>query len=225
VKAAPVPVLIRGTIATAKNAQDLLHDAQLLAEAGRMARAYSLAALAVEEAGKTASLVLLTVMPEALRAQAPVGRLLEWHQLKQVEGLLVATVTYRVPGLTARLAVMPTDELAQILSTLDAPADEADRLKRHGFYVDVDRGARIREPSQITETMVISQLARARQAVSAAAVLFEPETQARLADPPAEAVEFSRAKVSVLTGARYARSPEAAVDVVLNAVGKLRGTA
>jgi AbiV family abortive infection protein len=222
VKAAPVPVLLRGTIATARNAQGLLDDAQLLAEANRMARAYSLAALAVEEAGKAASLVHLMVMPEALRAQAPVGKMLEWHQLKQVEGLLVACVSYRAPGFATRIAVMPASELAQVVSVLYAPADEADRLKRHGFYVDVGRGATIREPSQITESMVISQLARARQAVSAAGELLEPEVQAQLVNPPAEAIELSRAVVSALTEARYARTPEDAVDVTLNVVSKVR---
>jgi AbiV family abortive infection protein len=216
-------VLIRATIATARNAQSLLQDAQLLAEAGRMARAYTLAVLAVEEAGKAAHLVLLTVMPEALRAQAPVGRMLEWHQLKHVEGLLLARLSYGVPGPAAKLAAMPASELAEVLSALDAPTDEADRLKRHGLYVDVDRGARIREPSEITESMVISQLVRARQAVSAAGELLEPETQARLVDPLAATVEFSRAKVSALTEARCARTPQDAMDVTLNAVSKLRG--
>jgi AbiV family abortive infection protein len=222
VKAAPVPVLIRGTIATARNAQDLLQDAQVLAEAGRMARAYSLAALAVEEAGKVVSLSLLTVMPEALRAQAPVGRMLEWHQFKQAEGLLIGRLSDHVPGLAPKLEVMSADELAQVVSALNAPADEADRLKRHGFYVDVVRGATIREPSQITESMVISQLDRARQAVSAAGELLEPETQACIVNPPTEEVELSQAKASALTGARYARTPEDAVDVILNAVSMFR---
>jgi len=70
----------------------------VLADAGSMSRAYSLAALAVEEAGKAASLVLLTVMPETLRARAPAGAMLEWHQLKQVQGLLMAGVSYRLPA-------------------------------------------------------------------------------------------------------------------------------
>src|SRR5215469_972811 len=95
VKAAPTPVLLRGAIAAAMNAQDLLYDAEVLAEAGSAARAYSLATLAVEEAGKAGSLVLLAMMPGDLRAQAPVGRMLEWHQLKQVQGLLIAAVPYR----------------------------------------------------------------------------------------------------------------------------------
>jgi hypothetical protein len=75
----------------------------VLAEAGCTARAYSLAVLAVEDAGKAGSLGLLTVMPEALRAQAPVGRMLEWHQLKQVQGLLIGRVRFPV---ASRLAVM-----------------------------------------------------------------------------------------------------------------------
>jgi AbiV family abortive infection protein len=161
VKAAPTPVLIIGAIAAARNTQGLLYDARVLADAGCVPRAYSLAALAVEEAGKAASLVLLTVMPEAVRARAPVGRMLGWHQLKQVQGLVIARVPYSLPDVAPWLAAMPAGELAQFLTTLDVLADEADRLKRRGFYVDVGRGGRIREPSEITETEVLSQLARA----------------------------------------------------------------
>src|SRR5262249_42057319 len=129
----------------------LLYDAQVLAEAGCAARAYSLATLAVEEAGKASGLVLLTVMPEALGARAPGGRMVEWHQVKQVQGLWIAGVPSRRPEVASWLAVLPAGELAQVLSSLDAPADEADLLKRRGLYVDVGRGGRIREPSAITE--------------------------------------------------------------------------
>jgi AbiV family abortive infection protein len=222
VRAAPTPVLIRGTVAAARNAQGLLDDAQVLADAGSVARAYSLAAFAVEEAGKAAGLVLLTVMPAALRKRAPVGRMLEWHQLKQVHGLVIAEAPYRIPEIAPGLAAMPAGELAQFLTALDGLADEADRLKRRGMYVDVVRGARIGEPSEITESEVLSQLARAGQAVSAAGQVLEPETQAWLENPPAETVELSRAWVSALMEAGYGRTPDAAVDVVLNAVIKLR---
>jgi len=222
VQAAPAPVLLRGTIAAARNALDLLYDAQVLADAGSAARAYSLAALAVEEAGKAGSLVLLTVMPETLRAQAPVGRMLEWHQLKQVQGLFIARAPYRMPEVAPWLAAMPGGELTQVLSGLNAPADEADRLKRRGLYVDVDRDARIRAPSEITEAEVLSELARAEQAASAAGHLLEPETQARLVNPPAETVELSRAAVSAITEASYARTPEAATNVMLNMISKFR---
>jgi AbiV family abortive infection protein len=222
VKAAPTPVLIMGAIAAARNTQGLLYDARVLADAGCVPRAYSLAALAVEEAGKAASLVLLTVMPEAVRARAPVGRMLGWHQLKQVQGLVIARVPYSLPDVAPWLAAMPAGELAQFLTTLDVLADEADRLKRRGFYVDVGRGGRIREPSEITETEVLSQLARAGRAATAVGQLLQPELQTWLANPVAEAVELSRAVVSALTEARDARTPEAAAKVVLNAVSKLR---
>jgi len=223
VRVAPTPVLIRATIAAARNAQGLLYDAQVLAEAGCAARAYSLASLAVEESGKAASLVLLTVMPEAVRAPAPVGRLLEWHQLKQAEGLLIARMPYRFRQVGSWLGAMPAGELEQFMTALDAPTDEADRLKRRGLYTDVGRGGRIWEPSEITETEVFSQLARAEQATSAAGQLLEPETPDWLADPATELVELARAAVSALTEARCAaRAPQAATNIMLIGVSKLQ---
>ena len=172
----PTPVLIRGTIAAARNAQGLLYDAEVLAEAGCASRAYSLASLAVEEAGKAASLVLLTVMPKVVRVRAPVSRMLKWHQLKQVQGLLIARMPYRLPEVGSWLGAMPAGELAQFMTALDAPADEADRLRRRGLYMDAGRGGRIWEPSEITEAEVLRQLARAGEATSAAGQLLEPET-------------------------------------------------
>ena len=41
---------------------------------------------------------------------------------------------------------MLVGELRQILTALDAPAEEADRLKRCGLYVDVGPGGAICEP-------------------------------------------------------------------------------
>ena len=154
--------------------------------------------------------------------RAPVGRLLEWHQLKQVGGLLIASMTLELPGLAPRLAAMPAARVTQIMGELNVPADEADRLKRRGLYVDMGRGGRIREPSEITEAEVASQLVRARQAARSVAVMLDPEAQARVTNPPAEAVELAGALVSALTRDRHARSPEAAVDVMLNAVRKLQ---
>ena len=220
VTAAPAPVLAKGAVAAARNAHDLLQDARILAGAGRAARACSLAALAVEEAGKAGNLSFLAVMPAEVRERAPVGRMLEWHQLKQVGGLLIARV--RLP-VAARLAVMPAGDLDRLLSSLDAPADEADRLKRHGFYVDVDRKTAIREPSEITEGAVNRQLTRAGQAVSETSALLEPEAPGLLVhSPPAGAVEFAQATVSALAGTRHARTPEAAIDVIVNAISTLR---
>ena len=76
-KDAPERALARGAVAAARNAHSLLEDAELLSGAGRPARAYSLAGIAVEEVGKACSLAALAAMPEMVRARAPVGRMLE----------------------------------------------------------------------------------------------------------------------------------------------------
>ena len=92
--------LARGAVAAAGNARGLVEDAELLSGAGRLARAYSLAGLAVEEVGKAGSLATLAAMPDSLRARAPLGRMLEWHQMKLVAGELIAAMPFGVPGRT-----------------------------------------------------------------------------------------------------------------------------
>src|SRR5260370_34110416 len=103
VKAAATPDLVRCAVGAAANAQDLLGDAELLAAAGRRPRAYALAALAVEEAGKAASGAALAMMPVGLRAQAPAGRLVERHQLELISGMLIAALppATRTPTMAA----------------------------------------------------------------------------------------------------------------------------
>ncbi len=222
VKAASRPELIACAAATAENALDLLEDAQLLTDAGRHARAYSLAVLAVEEFGKAISMVALAAMPANVRAQAPVGRMLEWHQLKLVGGTLMAVLGFGPPGAAAKLAAMPITQLEQILDTTDAFADDADRLKLRGLYVDMDRGGRIRRPSEITEAEVSGELARARQVASSASLLRDPGVQARFADPPAETIELSRALIRAFAEAGNLRTPKAAAAVALSAIRKLQ---
>jgi AbiV family abortive infection protein len=222
VKAASRAELLACASAAADNAQDLVDDAELLSGAGRLARAYSLAVLAVEEFGKGFSLVALAAMPENLRAQAPVRRMLESHQLKQIGGLLIAVVPPSGPGAAARLAAMPLRQVTEILGTMGAFAQDADEAKLRGLYVDMNRGARIRRPSEITEAEVSGELGRARQVASSASVLPDPDVQARLANPPAEVVELSRALVSAFAEAGQIRSPKAAAAVVLEAVRELQ---
>jgi AbiV family abortive infection protein len=224
VKAASGADLLACARAAARNVLGLVRDAEVLAGAGSTARACSLAALAVEECGKALSLTCLAVLPRTLRTQAPVGRMLEWHQLKQVGGLLVAAVQIDEPGLAVRLAAMPATQMTQILTTLSAPADESDRIKQRGLYVDMDRTGRICEPAQITRTELTSLLARARRAAASAALMLGPAAQARLARPPAEVTELASALVTALTGSRNPRTPEAAAHMMLNAVTNLRDT-
>ena len=94
--------LARGSVAAARNSRGLVLDAELLSGAGRIARAYSLAGLAVEEVGKAGSLITLAAMPENLKARAPVGRMLDWHQMKLVAGMLIAAVPFGAPGVALR---------------------------------------------------------------------------------------------------------------------------
>jgi AbiV family abortive infection protein len=223
VKGAATPDLARCAAGAAANAQGLLDDAEVLAAAARPARAYALAALAVEEAGKAASLACLAVMPGGLRARAPVGRMLEWHQLKLVGGMLIAAVPLgTTPTMAAQLTAMAPSQLAEVLDNAQALAQDQDHLKQRGMYADMDCGGRVRLPSEVTDADVASQLRQARRAVSSASVLLDPRAPAFLANPPPEVAEFCRALVGALAEAGCGRSPQAAADVWLNAVDKLR---
>jgi AbiV family abortive infection protein len=223
VKDAPARELARGSVAAARNARGLVEDAELLSGAGRLARAYSLAGLAVEEVGKAGSLATLAAMPQSVRARAPVGRMLEWHQMKLVTGQLIAAVPFGAPSLPARFVTMPLSEVAEILDNARASAQDVDRLKQRGLYVDVDRSGHVREPSEVTAAEVREQLDRARRAASAANALLDPGTPLLLANPGADEVEFSRALVSAFGETRLARTPEAAAVVLLNTASKLQG--
>ena len=225
VKDAPALVLARGSVAAARNACGLVQDAELLSGAGRFGRAYSLAGLAVEEVGKAGSLATLAAMPETLRARAPLGRMLEWHQMKLVTGALIAALPFGAPGVAAGFVTTPLSEVAEILDNARASAQDVDRLKQRGLYVDVDRSGRVREPSEVTADELREQLGRARRAASAANALLDPSAPLWLANPGADAVEFSRALVSACCemGLGLVRSPEAAGDVLLNAASKLQG--
>jgi AbiV family abortive infection protein len=81
-KAASRAELSACAVAAARNAQELLYDAEVLAGCGSRARAYSLAVLAVEESGKAAGLTAIAGLPDGMRTHAAAGRLLQWHQLK-----------------------------------------------------------------------------------------------------------------------------------------------
>jgi AbiV family abortive infection protein len=223
VKDAPVRELARCAVAAARNARGLVADAELLSEAERLARAYSLAGLAVEEVGKAGCLATLAAMPENVRARAPVGRMLAWHQLKLVKGMLTAAAPFCTPGKATKFVSMPLSEIAEILDTAQAFAEDMDRLKQRGLYVDVDRSGHVREPSEVTAAEVRVQLGRARRAAWAADPLLDPGAPLWLAKPGVDGIEFSRALVSAFGETRFGRSPEAAADVLRNTASKLHG--
>jgi len=92
------------------------------------------------------------------------------------------------------------------------------------LYVDMGPNGRIREPSEITEAELASELARAWRATASAGMLLDPGVQARIARPPAEATELCVALANALTLAGHARTPEAAADVMLDAVRDFQTT-
>ncbi|HWF81010.1 MAG TPA: AbiV family abortive infection protein [Streptosporangiaceae bacterium] len=220
VKESPKRELVKCAVGAAVNAQGLLDDAELLSAAGRHARAYALAALAVEEAGKAAALSTLAMMPASLRAQAPVGRLLAWHQLKLVGGMMIAVLP---PGTVAtQFVAMPPNEVSEILEEAQVLAQDVDQLRQRGLYADIDHKGKVRLPSEVTDAEVAAQLDRARRAASSASTLLAPGMAARIASPPAEAIEFNYALVSAFAEAGSGRTPEAAANVMLNTARKLR---
>ena len=103
-----------------RNARCLVEDAELLSGAGRQARSYSLAGLAVEEVGKAGILATLAAMPVKVRARAPVGRMLEWHQMKLVTGHLIAAVPLGVPGVATRFVTTPRTCCATLPPSFEA---------------------------------------------------------------------------------------------------------
>jgi AbiV family abortive infection protein len=222
VKAASTPELVKCAIGAGVNAQGLLADAELLSAAGRRARAYALAALAVEEAGKAAGLSALAVMPVSLRARAPLGRMLEWHQLKLVGGLLVSAVPFGDRTMASQVATMPRCLVEGMVEDAQMLAEDVDRLKQRGLYADLDRSGQVRLPSEVTEDDVAALLGLARLAVSAVSVLLVPGTEAKLANPPSEAIELCRALLSAFTEAGSGRTPKAAAEVMLNTARKLQ---
>jgi AbiV family abortive infection protein len=222
VKEASRQQLVACAAAAATNGRDLLDDAEHLADADRHPRAYSLAVLAVEEYGKAVSLLALAVMPENLRAQAPVRRLLECHPMKQVGGLLLAVLPLGETGPVASLAAMPLTQLTQVLETTDAFAQDADRMKIRGLYVDLQRDARIRRPSEITEAEVSDEIGRVRQVAASASMLCDSGVVERLADPPAEAIELARVLVGAFAETEDYCTPDAAAAMTLKAARELK---
>jgi hypothetical protein len=104
----------------------------------------------------------------------------------------------------------------------EALAQDADRLKLRGLYADMDKRGRIQRPYEVTDLEVALQLAWARQAAWSASLLRDPGARGWLYDPPAEAVELSRAPAVALAGAGDAGSPKAASAAMLQAVRRFR---
>ncbi len=207
-------------VAASRNARSVLDDAELLSTAGRSGRAYSLAVLAVEEAGKAMEVAALAGFPASFRQRVPLRRLLEWHQMKLAEGLLLTALPFG--SIASRIAAMPAGELARTLRNL-APADESDRLRLRGLYVDMERDGQVRAPPEVTRFEATGSVSRARKAAaSAGGLILAPGFQAWVADPPAVGLELARDLFTALTEAKDAETSKEATDVIRLAIARYR---
>jgi AbiV family abortive infection protein len=180
--------LVRYATAVAGNGFSMLSDAELLLREGRNARACALAALAIEEFGKAIGVLTLSLIPDHLRSHVPLGKLLQWHAMKQVAGLMLALVQPSLaPGIAASVSDIPPDQLLKIVTALNTQAEDAGRMKERGLYADMGADGTIWQPHQITETEAANGTGRAREvAASAAAIFKDDDALERLANPPAE---------------------------------------
>jgi len=134
-----------------------------------------------------------------------------------------AAMPFGVRSPAARLVTMPLSEVAEILDDAQASAQDADRLKQRGLYVDVDRSGRVRVPSEVTAAEVRAVFDRARRAAWGVNALLDPGAPRQLASPAAVSAEFSCALVSAFGHTGHCRSPGAAADILLNAADLLQG--
>jgi AbiV family abortive infection protein len=207
-------VLVELAGETAENALGLLADAEFLLEAGRWARAYSLAHLASEEWAKAYSVLTLSFMSSELRSRIP-GRdlryLLQSHVLKAMGAEFVRAAEASRPGVAVRIAGMP--DLASFLTAATKHAAVANAAKERGLYADLLRDGAISRPSDVTEDDAADAVARARQVGASAAPLHDQDALAKFADPPPEALAVADAVFSFWLGTK-AESAEAAAAIV-----------
>jgi AbiV family abortive infection protein len=225
IRACDADLIAAAAAAAAENASDLVDGAEVLARSRHGAQACSLAALATEESGKAIGLTALAGMPQSVRARAPLGRMLGWHALKQVTGQLVAVIAVRPSAIAATLLDLPEDDVDEVLIEAGDDAEEADRLRRAGMYVDISR-AGIRAPEQVTGAEVADRLARARQAAAATTVLQDHRERALISDPSDNVKALTKSAVDAITTADQSRrTPKGAAQVIDRTVrGLITGT-
>jgi AbiV family abortive infection protein len=223
IEAAGRSELVRYAAAIADNGASLLADAELLLQNGRIARAYALAALAIEEFGKAAGVITLAVMPVHLRRNVPVRELLEQHLVKQIGGLILAVLQLgATPGIGERVDGSQVNGLARLLSAAETQARDTNQKKLLGLYAEMEADTSIWDPGRITETEAKDQIARARDVSSCAGVFKDPTALEKIANPPPEELAVSEALFSsYFSGATpadwdaVAQAVKDAVNVVL----------
>ena len=132
-------------------------------------------------------------------------------------GLILPLVQFGVePGIAARLT---TAEVGQLAEDLQATADEAqdtDRMKMRGLYVDLDASGTIRRPDDLSAADARHLIVRAKQVAESAWMLRDPAVLAGLADPPAEYLALSSEVFRQYMGSPVATGSEGAARKVID---------
>lgn len=171
----------------------MLADAQLLADAGRFPRAFSLAILAWEELSKGQLCILATLLDDITREEF-------WDRFRDHEsklGRVHAFASFMRPESIAPVAEHARAVMGQSKST--------NNLKLRGFYVDYRRG-KILLPTQIGETAARKKIKEIRRALVYANAAFS-----------ADSLDESIAQARVLVGslkAAFHSDPDAMAAVL-----------
>jgi AbiV family abortive infection protein len=149
--------------AAMSNAEDLLDDAQALADAGRFPRAFSLAILAWEELSKGQLCLLATVLDEITRQEF-------WDRFRDHESKLG-----RVHAIASIMRPEPIPPLAEHVKAIMGQSRSTNNLKFRGFYVDYRRG-KILLPSQIGKAAARKKIKEVRDALAYANAAFSVDS-------------------------------------------------
>jgi len=129
-KTTPVPdldALGDLALAAARNARRLLGDAEVLLKPGRWPSAYSLAVLALEEAGKAWMCVTAMMVPDNVRPEWPHGELIAKHADKLMAAHVVAHLFASVDtgdDMIASLAEI-SENLDELSASITRPSSAA----------------------------------------------------------------------------------------------------
>jgi AbiV family abortive infection protein len=194
--------------AAARNARDLLTDAEILLERQRWPRAYSLAMLAREETAKAFKCLSVVVLgcPQQARHGIERGHLGKLAMARVMTGLLF-------PLWKEELELPPS--LAEATARMEELARQDDRAKQRGLYADIGPDSSLRQPSDISERDARTAVEGVADIVRIVSFMTSSEMTQIIANPPPEAQAEFAEFMERLTSAHAAGGDDAAAAVLV----------
>jgi AbiV family abortive infection protein len=171
--------MLRLAPAAARNARDLLADAEILLERQRWPGAYALGVLAGEEAAKAYRCIGVL----ALGGQKVSRRDLERDHIGK---LTVAHVLTDLVFPLVRTQQEPPTSAAAVTDRLEEMARQDNEAKKRGLYADIGPDGALRRPSDIGEAAARNFIASVTDLVAIVSLMTSEGTMQLLANPPAE---------------------------------------